>query len=806
MNQPENQPYGNKKSGAIRHSYGGGLGAHRTEPPLTGREAFGKPQAYDVQTAGTLTGAESGSHIIENSQVGMQGEVPLGYRLLFSLPVLGLFVLWLSPLYRVSTTPETAGLMTTLMLTAAVLIFWGMLQLPGWLLLTLQFTSIALAWVYLAGGEEGTGWLAEYPAELLRDLVMLLSGHVADLGNASRLLILAAGWGMLVSSVQHLAIHRGSSSLFSMVSMAYLLLLDIAFSIETTIEVMLAAGLILWMRGMGGLFRLRERNTHMRIPYGRWGSTAFVVAIVLMIGAWCGEQLYGSRSVNQIPLHSAFSKLNDWAAGHMKESIEAMGRGTTGYSLSSAELGAPLTPGTEPVFTAFSDERTYWRGESLAYYDGRRWIREADSFTPLNLSGFPQPPPETDSGLTGRKTLRQQILLAAPSPGGLPVFSAGTIEGMESGELEDGSRLGYILVNKEGDSFRLPDEAGNARVTGYTVLSVLPESDHAVLRNVQRADPEEIRSKYLELPSQMPARVASLAAELTTAAGSRYDAAVAVRDYLQSHYPYTLDTKLPPSGSDFVDDFLFQAKRGYCVHFATAMTVLLRSADIPARFVQGYGPGQLVTGPGPQRYAVTEGDAHAWVEVYFPGVGWVPFDPTPGGAGAGTAQPPVPAASLAPAGSGLSAAQHAENLPAQPLPGGPVPAPLQLAALALPAAAWHWRRSLALLWASRSRAVGRERQLRAASLAWHGLAARYGPPPPGVTGREYADSLPIADAGLRAAVRRFVRQWETLAYSGCGGSPASRRTPPAASSAPSSAADEGEAFLRECLRITFRLT
>ncbi|MFC3750402.1 DUF3488 and DUF4129 domain-containing transglutaminase family protein [Paenibacillus sp. GCM10012306] len=806
MNQPENQRYGNKKSSETRHCYGSSLGSSRTITPLTGREVPTEPQTSEVHTTGPLTGAASGFPFIENSQAGVQREVPLGYRLLFSLPVLGLFILWLSPLYRVSTTPETASLMITLMIVAAVLIFWGMLQLPGWLLLTLQFASIAAAWVYLTAREEGTGWLAEYPAQLLRDLVMLLSGHVAELGNTSRLLILAAGWGMLVSSVQHLAIHRGSSLLFSIVSMAYLLVLDIAFSIETTVEVMLSAGLILWMQGMGVLIRLRERNIHVRIPYGLWCSTAFIVAFVLMLTAWCGEQLYGSRSVNQITLHSAFSKLNDWAAGHMKESMEAMGRGTTGYSLNSAELGAPLTPGTEPVFTAFSDERTYWRGESMAYYDGRRWIREADSFTPLNLSGFPLPP-ASGPGPSSRKTLRQQILLAGPSPGGLPVFSAGTIVDMESGEREDGSRLGYILVNKEGDSFRLPDEAEGAWVTGYTVLSVLPEFDPAVLRGVQQGDPEEIRSKYLELPSQLPARVASLAAELTATASSRYDATVAVRDYLQSHYPYTLDTRVPPSGSDFVDGFLFQAKRGYCVHFATAMAVLLRSVDIPARFVQGYGPGQLVTGPGPQRYAVTERDAHAWVEVYFQGVGWVPFDPTPGGAAAGTAQPADPAASLAPpSGSGLSAAQRAENWPAQPLPGGPAPAPLQLAALALPAAAWHWRRSLALLWAYRSRAVGRERQLRAASLAWHGLAARYGAPPPGVTGREYADSLPIADAGLRVAVRRFVRQWETLAYSGSGGSPASRRTPPAASSAPSSSTDEGEAFLRECLRITFRLT
>ncbi|MFD2411500.1 DUF4129 domain-containing protein [Paenibacillus rhizoplanae] len=86
------------------------------------------------------------------------------------------------------------------------------------------------------------------------------------------------------------------------------------------------------------------------------------------------------------------------------------------------------------------------------------------------------------------------------------------------------------------------------------------------------------------------------------------------------------------------------------------------------------------------------------------------------------------------------------------------------------AAAIRWRRSLALLPAvRRAGRLGRERQLRAAALAWHGLAARYGPPLPGVTAREYADSLAIEDGRLRAAVRGFVRQWETLAYGGTGG-------------------------------------
>lgn len=344
----------------------------------------------------------------------------------------------------------------------------------------------------------------------------------------------------------------------------------------------------------------------------------------------------------------------------------------------------------------------------------------------------------------------------------------------------------------------------------------------------------------------------ALAGDLTAAAASRYDAAVAVAGYLQKGYTYSLKTRVPPSSADFTDDFLFGTRQGYCVHFATAMTVLLRSSGIPARYVQGYGPGTAVPGSVPQRYSVTSGDAHAWVEVYFPGAGWVPFDPTPSAAAAAAlgAAATDPAAASAPPDTRRSAALHADALTAAlPQAGGPDTAPLALAALVL-AAAIRRRRSLALLPAvRRAGRLGRERQLRAAALAWHGLAARYGPPLPGVTAREYADSwlsrtggcappsgvcTPVGDPGVwrrrrrRAFSGRALRwrrralsvgglRWRRHAFSGVG--PHRRRLTFVALCAdvarlalvtpePSNAADtiDAAAFMARCLMITFHLT
>ena len=103
---------------------------------------------------------------------------------------------------------------------------------------------------------------------------------------------------------------------------------------------------------------------------------------------------------------------------------------------------------------------------------------------------------------------------------------------------------------------------------------------------------------------------------------------MALTNYLQGQYKYTLDLPRVPTGRDPVDWFLFDVKTGYCEQFATAETLMLRSLGIPARLATGYATGDY--DPVLNQAIVREHDAHAWVEVWFGGHGWVPVDPTPG--------------------------------------------------------------------------------------------------------------------------------------------------------------------------------
>lgn len=140
---------------------------------------------------------------------------------------------------------------------------------------------------------------------------------------------------------------------------------------------------------------------------------------------------------------------------------------------------------------------------------------------------------------------------------------------------------------------------------------------------------EFILQNYTQLPDTLPDRVIKLASSLVKDANSPYEMVMEIQNYLKENFSYTLETPYTPPNRDFVDFFLFDLEEGYCTYFASAMAVLLRSVGIPTRYVEGFSISRHSFDYGSSAYNVRKSDAHAWVEVYFPGIGWLPFDPTP---------------------------------------------------------------------------------------------------------------------------------------------------------------------------------
>jgi transglutaminase-like putative cysteine protease len=132
--------------------------------------------------------------------------------------------------------------------------------------------------------------------------------------------------------------------------------------------------------------------------------------------------------------------------------------------------------------------------------------------------------------------------------------------------------------------------------------------------------------RYTNLPEDLPQRVVSLAMEITEDIDNDYERVTAIEEYLSDNNTYSLTVEDVPEGRNFVDWFLFDTKEGYCTYYATAMTTMVRSIGLPARYVEGFAtPFSATEG---NRYAVLNSNAHAWVEVYFEGIGWLPFEPT----------------------------------------------------------------------------------------------------------------------------------------------------------------------------------
>ena len=166
--------------------------------------------------------------------------------------------------------------------------------------------------------------------------------------------------------------------------------------------------------------------------------------------------------------------------------------------------------------------------------------------------------------------------------------------------------------------------------TSYTVVSQVPVQDPATLRAAPDfgADERGLVAHYSQLPVTLPFRVRTLAEQVIAArhATTEYDKTTAIVEYLRNTYVYNLRPGRQAPDSDSVDDFLFRVKQGFCEIFASSAVVMLRTQGIPARVVTGYATGERNALTG--YYTVRAKDAHAWVEVYFPNAGWVPFEPT----------------------------------------------------------------------------------------------------------------------------------------------------------------------------------
>lgn len=259
------------------------------------------------------------------------------------------------------------------------------------------------------------------------------------------------------------------------------------------------------------------------------------------------------------------------------------------------------------------------RGTAFDHYDGRRWTRSegvyastvgrVDSYYPVPRR-LPVPQRDRPWQIV-LDPLSEPVIFTPPSTVGLE------IPPIVSGGVEVGREIHYV----PGIEVRYGDADGlGLRYTAWT-------SDAPADRDrVDRLDPDEAR-RYLQVP-EGHAAVARLAREWTAGARSDEERVRLLLERLRDSGEYRYSLEMPRVGAQPpLEVFLLEAKRGHCEYFSTALAIQLRTLGIPTRNVTGFLGGRL--NPYGGYYALSQGDAHSWVEAWLPGRGWITLDPTP---------------------------------------------------------------------------------------------------------------------------------------------------------------------------------
>jgi transglutaminase-like putative cysteine protease len=390
--------------------------------------------------------------------------------------------------------------------------------------------------------------------------------------------------------------------------------------------VFILAGLVLLMHS--GYRTLRSEWERRQIDYpddiAEWLGGAIIV-IVLLAGFIRLSPVIGSRE--------GWQSIADWVERYRARAAETSERlfsevrpSVIEGPVSAADLpdlstiGAPIPNANQTImYVRVSDPappppevadqisgppRHYWRSSIEGAYNGSGWdaVPTQQEVPPVNLEG--EPPP-------GRYLLDQEFDIVVEHSAALFAVNQ---------PATSGTGTALIAVRADGSTLLVGE------VHRYSVRSLATRVTASELRQAGTDYPPAIAEAYLQLPPDLPTRVRTMAARVAGQHDTPYQKAVALQDYLRTNYLYNEGVSPPPSGRDAVDYFLYESQQGFCTYYASAMVVMLRAEGVPARVVSGYATGNYDFERG--AYRVAARNSHAWVEVYFPGYGWVEFEPT----------------------------------------------------------------------------------------------------------------------------------------------------------------------------------
>lgn len=495
-------------------------------------------------------------------------------------------------------------------------------------------------------------WVRESVALLREQASLLFAGQLIETPQ----FLLITLFFIIISLLTYLAVHKHLAFPSFLSAFVYLLLVH-TFSANTVLPEMIQ------LIGFGFLFlsvtHMTSQTTFLQF-FRNVSLTALVTLALTSLSSWgiehwrpTQEWVEGHSTSYQRRLDEQgfFDWINNYTSG--------IGYRRTGMGFDDSELGGPLRQDYTRLFRAYTAAPHYWKVLHRTEYNGLGWesdeVREQAEFisTPFNIAYDYTMTPEDRNLLRSSETVStigiewMDELGYIAYPYGWYDLDSTNVASEYSIERDMESGL-YTIVTDTDDLFAYSVSYDKSFPTRFDDnLLQIDDGWRDYYNTAYREMMEDADDGYddavsgieiwfedeLQLTDALPNRVSDLAHELTEGLTGEYEKVRAIEQYLKEDggYRYSLlEVDNTPDGGDYVDHFLFESRIGYCNNFSSAMAIMLRAIDIPARWTKGFTPGSQYTDDDSETFfEVSNANAHSWVEVYFPSYGWVPFEPSP---------------------------------------------------------------------------------------------------------------------------------------------------------------------------------
>lgn len=517
---------------------------------------------------------------------------------------------WLVPIVDLTGTGHFSLILffVILCLITNFITFW-----PSWCTMLLKLAVIGYSIFYIYGHLD-VGAIPQIVSDMIASIPAIFTGDLSNVADSLKMLLFFALIWMTVYLVHHWLTVKHTIFLFLFLTIFFLAALDTFTEYNANGAIVRVLCIGLFLAGMLFIEKVFIQH-HMYPTLLRY--LKLILPLLLMVGLSAAFAYAMPKKEPLVDLPKPIEKLDQLVKSWMTPV------GKVGYVEDDSKLGGSFEEDDAKVFNVQTNKNQYLRVDTKYIYTGKGWERKSgdvyvNSFdynkqVPLSI----KPRSKKNTSKMTIQSFKQYQFIAQPY-------------GLYTIDKKGNNNRFYVELDTE--KIRPTKNEQKIALKTYTMNYSSPSYKQSVLDQSKMEDLATLDSaydKYLQLPDALPQRVGELTAKIVEDEDSVYDRAHAIESYFRVNgYTYSRkNVPYPSKEQDYVDQFLFDTKVGYCDNFSTAMVVMLRTQGIPARWVKGFSNGDEAS---KGEFVVTNNNAHSWVEAYIPGVGWMQFEPTIG--------------------------------------------------------------------------------------------------------------------------------------------------------------------------------